>query len=187
MTNMERVWRWAGPLSFCALIGVLFGRLDFAMTQRGPVLLAVSNVGALWLALAFFVGLLARSVSHAALCGVVVLLAAMFGFYDAFHLAGHTGLTTTLHIASPWLIAAPLCGFCYGVMGYLWCSRRSVLAAVTLVSPFLLEPVAWHLGIHPGAPVHSVSLLESTLGLLVAFTLLAVGLLPVVVNRATNR
>jgi hypothetical protein len=166
---------------------MLFGRLGFTMTQRGPVLLAVSNVGSFWLGLGFLVGLLARSRKHAALCGAVALLAAMFGYYDALHLAGRASLTLTLHIARPWLVAALLCGAFYGVMGYLWRTRRLRLAAVALVGPFLLEPVAWLVRVHPVAPRLSICLLELILGVLIAWALLKFGFLSAVANRATNR
>ena len=66
--------------------------------------------------LAFGAGLLARSRTHAAVCGVVALFAAMFT-YDALHLAGRASLSLTLHVAKPWLVAALFCGACYGVMG----------------------------------------------------------------------
>jgi hypothetical protein len=173
VTNMESFWRWAGPISFAAVVGLLFGRLDFALTQRGPLLLAVSNVGSFWLALAFLVGLLAHSRTHAVMCGVVALFAGMFGYYDALHLAGRANLFMTLHVARPWLVAALFCGACYGLVGYLWQTRRLKLAAVALVAPFVLEPIAWLMRQHPVPPRLSVCLLESVLGLLIGLALLA--------------
>jgi hypothetical protein len=155
----------------------LFGRLDFSLTQRGPFLLAVSNVGTFWVMLAFGAGLLARSRTHAAACGVVASFAAMFSYYDALHLAGRASLSLTLHVAKPWLVAALFCGACYGVMGYFWRTRRLKLAALALVAPFLLEPVAWLLRRHPVPPRLSICVLELILGLLIAYVLLRFGFL----------
>lgn len=170
---MDAFWRWAGPVSFSAVIGVLFGRLDFTMTQRGPLMLAISNIGSFWVGLAFLVGLLARSRGHAAVCGVVALLAGMFAYYDAFHLAGRASVALTLHTAKPWLLAALFCGAFYGVVGYIWRTYGYKWAALALVAPFVLEPVAWLLRQHPVPPRVSVCVLESILGLLIGLALLS--------------
>jgi len=168
----ERFWRWAGPLSFGIAVGLLFGRLDFALTQRGPLLLAVSNVASLWLALAFLLGLFAGSRKHAALCGGIVLLAALFGYYDAMHLANAAGLFVILHASKRWLFAALLSGPFYGILGYVWRTRQHWFAAVALIVPFLVEPVAWAYRLHPVAPQHSVLLLEAVSGAGIACVLI---------------
>ena len=86
MSSKSEFWSWVGPLSVCVAFGMIFGRLDYTLAEGGPFLVAVSNVASFWLTLAFLVGLIPRFPSHAALCGVVALFAALFSFYDAWHL-----------------------------------------------------------------------------------------------------
>jgi Family of unknown function (DUF6518) len=173
----DEFWRWAGPVSFSIALGMLFGRLDFSLTQRGPLLDTVANVGSLWLGLAFLAGLLARSPKLAALGGVVALLAALFGFYDAMRLADQTGMHLTLHVARGWTAAALLCGPVYGVLGYLWRTRRSAPAVLALAAPFVMEPVAWLARIHPLAPRLSICIVESAAGVVMGWFLLKSGFL----------
>lgn len=171
-TRAERFWRWGGPLCFSSALGIVFGRADYAMEQRGPLLFAVANIASLWLALAFLVGLTARSRSHAVLCGGVALLAALFGFYDAVHLSSALGLFRTLHESKHWLEAALLLGPLYGLLGYAWNARQAWYAAFALVAAFLIEPIVWLGGLHPAPPRLSVCLLEGATGVALAFALL---------------
>jgi hypothetical protein len=186
VTTKGESWKLAGPLCLSTALGMLFGRLDFTLAYGGPFLVALSNVASFWLLVAFLMGLFAISRKHAALCGAVALLAALFGFYDAWHLASASSLHLTFRVARPWVAAALLCGPFYGVMGYLWRTGRNPFAAMVVVGPFLIEPLAWYFRLHPLAPRPSVCLLESAMGVLFAWALFRFGFLSAVSNSANS-
>jgi hypothetical protein len=121
---------------------------------------AVGNVSAVWLLLPFLAGSAAgcRRAITAALCGLAATLAALAGFYFAesfvLDLGPHPWLTdlsltmgTVVYYGERALVTGPI----FGVLGFWWQQRRSLVAAGILAASFVLEPGAWWLyGMHIG-------------------------------------
>jgi hypothetical protein len=118
-------WLWPTTIAAGLVIGAL-SVLPYAYVT-GP-LHVLGNSAAVWLLIAFFVGILAGSPRRGAVGGAVTLLAVVTGFFVAMQLlypADSFGRTAVF-----WLVAAVIGGPVFGWFGALW-HRGDVPRGVT--------------------------------------------------------
>ena len=121
-----------------------FGALDsrIPMPSSSAVFWA-GNLGSPWLVLPFLVGWAQRSRGWALAGGTLVCTASMVGFFGP---GGAWGPTSFAFVAS-WLMVGALAGGLYGLFGHAWGRSRALLDGLALALPFVLEPLAWSLGL----------------------------------------
>jgi hypothetical protein len=76
-------------------------------------------------------------------------------------------VTATVRSQWPWWLGGLVSGPLYGVLGWLWRSRRSWLSAALAAIPVLFEPVLGHFGFRPAVDV-TASYAEAAAGLALA-------------------
>ena len=129
--------------------GFAFGLLMAVIKgQDAGVRDAVGNMSAPWVLLPFLAGTRSSRILPSAWAGVVITLAAFFGFYLAeaaiLDLGPHpwyTDVRLTLgsgHVYEAWGIAT---GFLYGALGGLWRARSLVAAPILVGLAFICEPL----------------------------------------------
>jgi hypothetical protein len=135
----------ARGLSLVALAiggGFVFGVLDRVLAHGPPWALDLSNVGALWLVVAFLVGITAPTRSMGAVLGWLCLLAALAGYYGYLGVIEHTGPTTYIeHRAAPWVVASCVVGPLFGALGADWRHRRSWTAGMGLAGAVVADGI----------------------------------------------
>jgi hypothetical protein len=126
------------------LIAWAFGVLDsrIPMPSSSSVFWA-GNLGSPWLVLPFLAGWAQRSRGWALAGGTLVCTASMVGFFGP---GGGWGPASLAFVAS-WLLVAALAGLVYGLFGETWGHSRALLDGLALALPFILEPLAWSLGL----------------------------------------
>jgi hypothetical protein len=149
-------------LAACIVGGGLFG-LAVSLIPSPHVVTTfwVSNLASPWLVLAFLAGWSQRSQIWAAGTGAMADVASIVGFYgrflfiDTHPLPGplsqstplliriETNLSGWLHFVFPWVLIAILAGVAYGLLGYRWGRRRSIVAGALVALPFIAEPWLW--------------------------------------------
>ena len=97
----------------------------------------VGNLASPWIVAPFVAGFALQSVPRGALWGVVIGEASVFGFYQ------HSFFQGAWHFLAPWLVIAGAAGMVYGALGAAWRRTRSVVLALLVAGPFVLEPVYW--------------------------------------------
>ena len=119
----------------------------------------IGNFSSPWAVLAFGAGWAQRGRLWAVVTAVVAEIACVAGFYsrllflDPAHLglspatapleSFSVGLSGWLVFVGPWMLLGVGAGVVYGLLGASWARSRTLLAAVTLGLPFLVEPLAW--------------------------------------------
>jgi hypothetical protein len=131
--------------AFVALAGGLcFGVVDRWLAHGPAWSLDISNVAALWLAVAFLAGMIGRTRVHGVVSGFVVLSGGLIGYYGSMFVIEHvTPISYLLHRASPWIVATIVVGPVFGWLGADWVMDRSRLAALTLASAFVVDGLAY--------------------------------------------
>jgi Family of unknown function (DUF6518) len=133
------------PSSVGALAcGLCFGLVDRWMAHGPAWSLNVSNVAALWVAAAFLVGMTAPSRPRGAALGLVLLGAALTGYYGWIAVVERTASTLSLtQRAAPWIAASVVVGPVFGWLGSAWSAERSRLAALLVSSAFVIDGLAY--------------------------------------------
>jgi hypothetical protein len=110
----------------------------------------LSQLSAPWLLLPFAFGCSQLRANRAALIGLVVTVAGLFGYFlmtlGPFE-GGHASLNLRaargLLLSNTWIIAGGLVtGPLYGLIGQRWRTRRAWMSAVLVTAAFCLEPLA---------------------------------------------
>jgi len=142
--------------------GFLFGAaISHIPSPDDPSVFWVANFSAPWALLPFVAGRFQTSWRWAAVAGLAADVACVAGFYAGFITADAgrlglpastpqlelvlAGLTHWITFIAPWVVLAVGTGTGYGLLGCWWGRSRAPLAAVAVVAPFVLEPLAWWL------------------------------------------
>lgn len=161
-----------------------FGALDqYIGSLFSNFATAVSGMSAPWLLLPFAAGAAQATRPAAAGSGAIWLRAAGFGLAATWlAVIGYVLMidspmegvhptvrvvTATVHSQWPWWLGGLVSGPLYGVLGWLWRSRRSWLSAALAAIPVLFEPVLGHFGFRPAIDV-TASYTEAAAGLALA-------------------
>ena len=124
--------------------GLCFGIVDRWMAHGPASVRHISNLAALWLAVAVLAGMTSTSVATGATFGFVVLVGALIGYYGwiaAFERSA--SLPSLVERATPWFAASTFVGPAFGWLGTTWGVGRSRLAASMLASAFLVDGIAY--------------------------------------------
>jgi hypothetical protein len=130
---------------------IVYGAADQYLGSRiglGEWTVAVSQMSAPWLAIAFFAGSWSQHHLRAMAMGTAITLAVVGGYF-VMMLSPLEGVATNsinwsmefrsqLHIVLPALITGPL----FGWLGLRWRRQRDLAPALLLAALFALEPVA---------------------------------------------
>jgi hypothetical protein len=120
----------------------------------------IGNLGSTWLVLPFLAGWAQGSRTWALAAGLVTSVASMLGF---FLLGGAWGPASLAFVAS-WILVGALAGAVYGLFGESWGRSRALLDGLALALPFVLEPLAWSLGLGYSQGSWPVWYVETTVG-----------------------
>jgi hypothetical protein len=178
-----------GRLLGFAITGLLFGAaISHIPSPDDPRIFWVANFSAPWALLPFVAGRFQPSWRLAALSGLVADVACVAGFYAGFITADAgrlglsastpqaelvlTGLVRWITFIAPWVVLAVGAGATYGLLGCWWGRSRAAPAAVAVVAPFVVEPLAWWLyrGFVP-APVYLWAVELAVGGAILAWTM----------------
>jgi len=147
-------WIWVG-------IAVVYGALTSWLPAPSDASFWMSNLSAPYLLFPFLAGAsAARSWRGAMLLGVLVdwaLVAAFYArsLYDPAQIAnnhrqGEPAISlnqvvdwAAIQANGPWLKLSIAAGLAFGLLGMWWARDRSVLGAVAMTTPFIVEPFAW--------------------------------------------
>ncbi len=123
--------RWTAPrvgLLGCLLAlwsGCALGIVSRLGDWLPPALAWLVNIGGPWLALAFALGALTRSVCQGALYGAFALIGAVVGYYGWMHIVERqANLAYLTSIAAVWFAVAIVGGAVFGTAGASWRARR---------------------------------------------------------------
>jgi len=123
--------RWTAPrvgLLGCLLAlgsGCALGIVSRLGDWLPPALAWLVNIGGPWLALAFALGALTRSVCQGALYGALALIGAVVGYYGWMHIVERqANLAYLTSIAAVWFAVAIVGGAVFGTAGASWRARR---------------------------------------------------------------
>jgi Family of unknown function (DUF6518) len=161
-----------------------FGALDqYIGSLFSNFATAVSGMSAPWLLLPFAAGAAQATRTGAAGSRAVWLRAAGYGLAATWlAVIGYVlmidspmeGVHPTVRVVTatvrsqwPWWLGGLVSGPLYGVLGWLWRSRRSWLSAALAAIPVLFEPVLGHFGFRPAIDV-TASYAEAAAGLALA-------------------
>jgi hypothetical protein len=131
------------------IVGTLAGGLCFGVADRwlahGPAwTLDVSNVAALWLAIAFVAGLSCSSPALGSISGFVAVQSALVGYYGWMFVFEHVTPASYLLVrAAPWAIATLVVGPLFGWLGCRWKVERSNVAVLALAAAFVIDCVGY--------------------------------------------
>lgn len=145
-----RVARFAQPL-LIVLAGGIYGAADQYLGSRiqlGEWTVAVSQMSAPWLALAFLAGTWPNHRTHAVAIGAATTFAAVAGYMlmtlspvegvapSAIHWLAE--IRSQLHVIVPASLTGPL----FGWLGWRWRRESSLVPALLVAALFALEPLA---------------------------------------------
>jgi hypothetical protein len=151
-----------------------FGALDqYIGSLFSNFATAVSGMSAPWLLLPFAAGAAQAAWLRAAGFGLAATWLAVIGYVlmidspmEGVHPAVRV-VTATVRSQWPWWLGGLVSGPLYGVLGWLWRSRRSWLSAALAAIPVLFEPVLGHFGFRAAIDV-TASYAEAVAGLALA-------------------
>jgi len=136
-------------LALVLVAGLVFGAaVAVVKGQETGARDALGNMSAPWVVVPFLAGTRYPRAWQAMLVGIAATLAAFFGFYLAeaaiLDLGSHpwyTDIRLTLRSGTIYEVWGVPTGALYGVLGWLWASRRLVLAPVAVGLAFACEPL----------------------------------------------
>jgi len=137
----QRWWLW----TVTALVGLAVGTASvFPYVHTAGPLHFLGNSAALWLLIAFAVGVLAHNPRRGAIAGTVLLVATVVAFFVTYKLLfpdNHVG-----RVAAFWLSTALVGGAVFGLAGGVWRdgdpNRRGVTAAI-VGGAFIAEAISF--------------------------------------------
>lgn len=142
-------------------VALVYGVLTSWLPAPSDATFWMSNLSAPYLLFPFLAGAsAARSWRGAMLLGVLVdwvLVAAFYArsLYDPSEIANNhrqgqpaISVNQIMHWAAiqadgPWLKLGIAAGLAFGLLGMWWARSRSVLGALAVAAPFIVEPFAW--------------------------------------------